>query len=103
MVNVDFDPLNFTMRKLTNADRNKAIGMIMAGMSSTDVSHRFRVSGRSVKRLVIRYNLTVVVDDRRRTDRPRKTIAAEDRNIRIMHLRRREKTASETSRDWTGD
>ena len=90
------------MTKLTNADRNKAIGMIMAGMSSTDVSRRFRVSERSVRRLVIRYSLTGVVDDRRRTGRPRKTTAAEDRNIRIMHLRRREKTASETSRDWTG-
>ena len=90
------------MTKLTNPNRNQLIGMIIAGMSTTNVSHRFRVSERSIRRLVTRYNLTGVVDDRRRTGRPRKTSGAEDRIIRTMHLRKREKTASETSREWNG-
>ena len=91
------------MTKISYAEKNQAIGMLRAGLSAEAVSGRLRVSKRTIERLKSKYRDTGTVNDRPRTGRPRKTSTAEDRHIRTLHLRNRQKTASDTARNWVGN
>ena len=90
------------MTKLSEAQRNKACGMLEAGMSSRAVACHFGISKRSIERLRVRERQTGSVKDRPKSGRPRKTSFAEDRRIKIIHLMNRLQSASKTARDWAG-
>ena len=52
--------------------RQRALGMLVAGMRIKDVAHRFGVNSNTISRLRSRYQATGEVRDRQRTGRPRK-------------------------------
>ena len=74
---------------------------MLRNMSINDVASFFNVDRTTISRLKVKTMQTGDVVDLR-SGRPRKTCAAEDRNIRTMHLRGRFKSASETARNWRG-
>ena len=89
------------MPRMSKRERYEAIGMLR-NMSINDVASFFNVDRTTISRLKVKTMQTGDVVDLRRSGRPRKTSAAEDRHIRTMHLRDRFKSASETARDWRG-
>ena len=82
------------MVKLSNLERARVIGLLEAGRSRRDVANQFHVSVATLSRLVRRYRETGDVKDRVRSGRPRITTAVEDRRIRLLSLRSRDKTAT---------
>lgn len=86
------------MARLTNAERERAIGMILAGTSKIDIARLFGCSHVTIHALWNRYQQTGSVADRQRPGRPRVTTPREDRRIRLTHLRNRYQTARSTSR-----
>ena len=69
------------MPRLNNDDRNKAIGMLNAGMSTTVVSQHFGCIRKTMERLRRRFRVKVNVADRPRSGRLRVTTAADDRCV----------------------
>ena len=90
------------MTKLSEAQRNKACGMLEAGMSSRAIAYHFGISKRSIERLRVRERQTGSVKDRPKSGRPRKTSFAENRRIKTIHLMNRLQSASKTAHDWAG-
>ena len=88
------------MPRLSNTERERAIGMIMSGTSKAEVALQFRCSRVTIYELWQRYHQTGSTGARPRTGQPRITTAAEDRHIRVMHLRNRHQTATSTSRTF---
>ena len=91
--------LAIKMPRLNEAQRHEAIGMLRA-MPVIDVANHFNCHRATIHKLKSRYQTTGHVGDLPRTGRPRVTTDAEDRRIRISHLRNRFKTASNTAREW---
>ena len=89
------------MVKLTNDQRNEAIGMLRNAPVNV-VAQQFGVHRTTIERLKRRKERTGSVKDFERSGRPRVTTAAEDHAIRTSHLRRRFQTAAETARRWVG-
>ena len=89
------------MARLTNDQRNEAIGMLR-NSTVNEVAQHFGVHRRTVERLVRKRQDTGAVKDLPRSGRPRVTTVAEDRVIRTIHLRRRFQTAVATLRQWVG-
>ena len=87
------------MVKLTNDQRNEAIGMLSNAPVNV-VAQLFGVHRMTIERLKRRKERTGSVKDFEPSGRPRLTTAAEDRAIRTLHLRRRFQTAAETARRW---
>ncbi len=87
------------MPRLIEAQRQEAIGMLRA-MPVIDVANHFNCHRATIHKLKSRYQTTGHVGDLPRTGRPRVTTDAEDRRIRISHLRNRFKAASSTAREW---
>ena len=77
--------------------RNIAIGRLHAGESQSQVARHLNVHQSTISRLWHRFQATGSVEDRHRSGRPRVTTAAEDRFIRLRHLRDRFTTASSTA------
>jgi transposase len=69
------------MARLSERERNQAIGMLRGGVSVVNVSGMFNCSGNTVHKLVRRYRLTGDVHDRPRPGRPRATTQRDDRAI----------------------
>ena len=69
-------------------------------MTAAAVARHFGVSRSTFSRLQDRLVTTGLVADRRRVGRPRVTTAAEDRQMRKIHLRDRFKSVSSTAREW---
>lgn len=91
-----------TMPRLSQAERDRAIGMVQAGRSSRAVARVFGVHCCTITRLVERYNTTGLSNDRPRTGRPRVTTAAQDRYNRLAHLRDRFRPATRTAAETIG-
>ena len=87
------------MPRLNKAQRQEAIGMPRA-MPVIDIANNFNCHRATIHKLKSRYQTTGHVGDLPRTGRPRVTTDAEDRRIRISHLRNRFKTVSSTGREW---
>ncbi|XP_048245276.1 uncharacterized protein LOC125376897 [Haliotis rufescens] len=85
------------MPRLDAATRNIAIGRLQAGESQSSVARRLNVSQSTISRLATRYNQTGTTHDRPRTGRPRVTTPAQDRYIRVLHLRDRTATGESTA------
>ena len=91
--------LAIKMPRLNEAQRHEAIGVLRA-IPVIDVANRFNCHCATIHKLKSRYQTTVHFGDLPRTGRPRVTTDAEDRRIRISHLRNRFITASSTAREW---
>jgi transposase len=59
------------MPRLRQNDRERAVGMVQAGMTHQAVSDHFNVSRIAIARLMIRFRQTGRTNDRPRSDRPR--------------------------------
>lgn len=85
------------MPRLTAIERERAVGMVQQGASHADVARRFNCARITVTRLMQRLRQTDRTTDRPRSGRPPVTTPAEDRHIRVLHLRNRSITATSTA------
>lgn len=85
------------MPRLTAAERERAVGMVQLGATHTDVATRFGCTRLTITRLMQRLRQTGRTVDRPRTGRPRVTTPAEDRHIRLLHLRNHDVTVTLTA------
>ena len=90
------------MPRLSNNDRNQALGMLRAGISTREVARLFNCHQSTVVRLRQRFQTTNNVSDRPRPGQPRVTTDQQDRHIRLQHLHNRFKTAASTARETQG-
>lgn len=90
------------MGRLSMQERERAIGMLQAGMAARQVARRMNCSHSTVIRLSQRNAATGSTADRRRSGQPRVTTPAQDRYIRQLHLRDRFLPAPETGRQVVG-
>ncbi|KAG2469574.1 HSF4 protein, partial [Polypterus senegalus] len=67
--------------------RERALGMLQGGMRTADVARAINCHVRTVRRLRQRYRETGRTADHPRSGKPRVTTPAQDRYIRISHLR----------------
>jgi transposase len=85
------------MPRLSEDQRNNAIGRLQAGEIQTHVSRVLNVSQSNISRLWDRYQQQGSTHDRPRSGRPRVTTPAQNRHIRLRHLRDRLTTATSTA------
>lgn len=90
------------MPRLTQAERERAIGMADMGASQQQIARAYNCSQAAISRLLGRYRQTGRTQDRPRSGRPRVTTLAEDRYIRTTHLRNRFVTATSTAETALG-
>ena len=90
------------MVRLSQLDRGRAIALILQGRSQRDVAQQFGVHESTISRLVQRLRATGRLTDRPRSGRPRVTTQRQDRRVRLIHLRNRLRTATETAREVIG-
>ena len=76
-------------RRLSMDVRNRAVGMLQAGMTQINVARRIGVSPSVIHRLISRFTQTNSTADRPRTGRPRCTTPAQDCYLRTCALRSR--------------
>ena len=84
------------MAHLTTEQRLIIIGRLQTGQSQSVVARQFNVVRSTISRLWRRFQETGSVADRPRSGRPRVTTPANDRFIRLRHLRNRLASASST-------
>ena len=90
------------MPRLSENERNIALGMLMAGSTKRNIAATFGCSVSTVTRLEQRVNHTGSVKDRPRPGQPRVTTRRQDQQMRVNHLRNRFLTATESSRRIIG-
>ena len=90
------------MPRLCVMDRERTVGMLQAGSWVGDVARRFCVHPSTISRLRQRFHLTENTSDRPRIGQPPFTTPCDDRHIRVMHLRDRFRTATDTASEILG-
>ncbi|VDI64876.1 Hypothetical predicted protein [Mytilus galloprovincialis] len=75
------------MPRLRQNERDRAVGMVQAGMRHIDVANNFGVFKLTITRLMSSLSQTGSSNDRRRSGHPRETTLRHDRRIRFTHLR----------------
>ena len=90
------------MRRVCVMDRERAVGMLQAGSRVGDVARRFRVHPSTINRLRQRFHLKGSTSERPKSGQPRVTTPRDDRHIRVMHLRDRFRTATDTVSEILG-
>lgn len=90
------------MPRLSNDQRQQAIGRLQAGESVQQVARAFRVNVSTVYRLQHRFRATNRCDDLPRSGRPKVTTERQDRHIVRQHLREPLKTATSTAHNTIG-
>ncbi len=90
------------MPRLTEAERQRAMGLLQAGLSCMEVGRRMHCHRTTISRLRQREAVTGSVADRQRPGRERVTTAAQDRHIRLQHIRDRFRSAVATARETRG-
>lgn len=85
------------MPRLSDIERERAVGMVQQGPSHADVARRLNCTRITVTRLMQRLRQTGRTTDRPRSGIPRVTTPDEDRHIRVLHLRNRFVTATSTA------
>ena len=73
----------------TFEQRERAIGVLTAGMSARDVARHFQRDESTIRRLLNRFQQTGNVADRPRSGRPRKTTLRKDRFLTTSSRRKR--------------
>ncbi|XP_053397448.1 uncharacterized protein LOC128556410 [Mercenaria mercenaria] len=91
-----------TMPRLSEHERNHAVGMHLVGTSKREVWRLFNCHASTISRLKTRYQHTNAVRDRPRPDYPRVTTARQDKQLRVNHLRNSFTTATDTARHFVG-
>ena len=79
--------------------RERAIGMLYAGMTTNAVAMNIGCSTRTIRRLRQRFQATGLTEDRSRNWRPRVTTHGLERYIRNSHLRNRFQSATANTHD----
>ena len=77
------------MPRLSEGQRNRAIGMLSAESMVNNTAHHFDCSRHTIYNLVNRYNIIGYVRDHARTGRAHVTTLRTDRNIKVTYLRNR--------------
>jgi transposase len=90
------------MPRLRQNDRERAMGMVQAGMTHQAVADHFNVSRITISRLMICLRQTGGTNDRPRNSLPRVTSQLQDRHLRLIHLRNRMITAEDSARITPG-
>ena len=90
------------MPRLSRDQRNQALGLAQGGVSYSEIARRMQCSRTAIRRLIQREEETGTVNDRPRPGRQRVTTPAQDRHIRLQHLRNRFQTATQTARETIG-
>ena len=90
------------MPRLSNEERNRAIGRLDGGQSVTVVARAFGCSRQTINNLRTRLHQTGSVADRLRPGPRRVTSQREDRYISLRHLRDRFATATSISMELLG-
>ena len=90
------------MARLTEAERNVAIGMLLTGASQANTARLMRCNRSTIVDLWRRYQQHGTVADRPRVGRPRVTTPQQDLYIRVTHARNRRQTAVATARTTIG-
>lgn len=90
------------MARLSEADRNRIIGMLQAGLSKREVARRMNCTRATIYRTWARFQQLGNVRDLPRSGRPKVTTRNQDRYIRLTHARDRFKPATETARQTVG-
>ena len=91
------------MPPLRAAARENAIGRLQAGQRQADVAHALNVSQSTISRLWNRFRQSGSTADAPRSGRPRVTTPAQDRFIRLRHLRNRFLSAQSTVQALPGN
>ena len=84
---------------MTLEERQKAVGMLHAGMSARAVARHFNRHESTISRLRNRLRETGRVNNRPRSGRPRKTTPREDRHITTLSQRNRFISSGKIARD----
>lgn len=87
-------------RKLSDAERWQAVGMVRGGLSYRQTAERFNVSHSVIVRLLQRVGETGDVKERHRTGRPVKTTPREDRLLKRLARRDPFSTANTLRNHW---
>ena len=90
------------MPRIPNNLRERAIGMLDAGMSIEHIARHIGCSSRAIRNLRIRFRTTGSTNDLPRHGRPRVTTRGQDRYIMNTHLRSRFQTATATAANTPG-
>lgn len=90
------------MARLSQIERERAIGMLTSGMTQRRVARTLGVHVSTISRLWNRYNETGHTEDRPRAPRSRVTTPQQDRHIRLQHLRNRFLPATVTAAQTRG-
>ena len=90
------------MPRLPQNLRERAVGMLQAGMRTVQIARQLGTTSRTIRRLRETFNATGVTNDRPRSGRSRVTTRGEDRYILTSHLRDRYMPAVATSRNTPG-
>lgn len=101
-INVFLHCTIFSMPRIPNNLRERAIGMLDAGMSTEDVARHVGSSSRAIRNLRVRFRTTGSTNDMPRRGRPRVTTRGQDRYIMNTHLRNRFQTATATAANTPG-
>ena len=91
------------MPPLRAAARENAIGRLQAGQRQADVAHALNVSQSTISRFWNRFRQSGSTADAPRSGRPRETTPAQDRFIRLRHLRNRFLSAQSTVQELPGN
>ena len=87
---------------LSQLDRGRAIALSLQGLSQRDIAQQFGVHESTILRLVQRLRATGRLTDHPRSRRPCVMTQRQDRHTRLVHLRNRVRTATETAREVIG-
>ena len=90
------------MPKIPNNLRERAIGMLDAGMSTEHVPRHVGCSSRAIRTLRIRFRTTGSTNDLPSRGRARVTTRGQDRYIMNTHMRNRFQTATATAANTPG-
>ncbi|XP_058876386.1 chromobox protein homolog 3-like [Acipenser ruthenus] len=88
------------MARLSTATRHKVVILRQQGLSQAEISRQTGVSRCAVQALLKKHKETANVEDRRRSGRPRKLTAADERHIMLTSLRNRKMSSSAISSEF---
>lgn len=95
-------PIHRDMPRLSRDQRHQALGLAQGGVAYHEIADRMGCCHATIRRLIERHRETGSVADRPRPGRERVTTPAQDRHVRLMHLRDRFRTAAATARETQG-